>query len=997
MNMNTIKLGKYIHYEGNNYEAIGMVNHSQTFDVMVLYKPSGTDELWACPVDVWNEIVEHNGRKSPRFIHEDDIKPIFDEIETDEIAVKRSKKAEKIDLFLSLFTGRTDVYAKRWENPGKGIAGYVPDCSNAWSYTCAKKSGKKIKCSECSARSFIPYDDKAIEKHFKGSLIAGVYPMLPDETCKFLAFDFDAKHYTPEELKRDVSAIRSVCDEIGINMAVERSRSGKGIHFWIFFSEYISAAVARKFGSSLITYTMNKHHELPFKTYDRLIPTQDSLPKGGFGNLIALPFQDKPRNEGNTVFLDENFTPYDDQWTYLAQIHRYSLSEIEQLTRQLSPTSDIGDLLQASEHTDEKPWEKKPASKSNLQKSYFPECARIVQANMLYIEKAGFKSPALNALKRLAAFRNPEFYKAQAMRLSTHKKARIISCSDETEQYICLPRGLENEVIAMLDEYDVNFDVTDERNNGRTIDVIFAGKLRGEQQSAADALLAHDNGILSATTAFGKTVIGAFLISERKVNTLILVNRRNLMEQWVDKLQQFLNINEEPVPEYTPTGRLRKKNIIGQIGDGKTSISSIIDVAVMQSLVSGEEVKELVKNYGMVIVDECHHVSAFSFEQIMKAVNAKYVYGLTATPTRKDGHHPIINMQCGKIRYKVDAKKQAEERPFDHYIIPRFTQFQKPMHREGDYENYQIICTDICENENRNNLIINDVIFAVKQGRNPIILSERVSHVQYLAATLNEKLKNVIALTGGKSKQSREALESVANIPIDEPFVLVATGKYIGEGFDMPRLDTLFLAMPISWTGTVQQYAGRLHRLFEGKNEVQIYDYVDIHVPYMDRMHQKRLKSYASIGYKAKDTATPIEEVHTIFDSESFSTVYFADIMAAKMEIVIVSPFLKTWRLNQALPILKQATAKVTVITKPSENYPERDRGTVEHCLKTLADNGIFIKTKDHIHQKFAVLDQRLVWYGSINLLSYGTKSKESIMRIDSIGIADELLRAIIS
>nr|WP_277445192.1 DEAD/DEAH box helicase family protein [Pelotomaculum isophthalicicum] len=581
------------------------------------------------------------------------------------------------------------------------------------------------------------------------------------------------------------------------------------------------------------------------------------------------------------------------------------------------------------------------------------------------------------------------------MRLSTFDKPRIISCSDETKQYLCLPRGLEDEVCELLEDNGVRIQFNDETNRGRKIDVEFKGELRGEQQQAADALLMHNNGILSATTAFGKTVIGARLIADCKVNTLILVHRTNLLSQWVERLNEFLIINEEPIIELTPKGRKRKKTVIGRIGGGKNNPSGIIDVAVMQSLVSGDEVKELVRDYGMVIVDECHHVSAFSFEQILKAANAKYVYGLTATPTRQDGHHPIIYMHCGKIRYRVDAKEQATVRPFEHFVIPRFTRFQKPTHQDESKWTITDIYNDIQNSELRNSLILQDVTAAVEQGRNPIILTERTEHVKYLASQLKPRIKNVIALTGGETqKKSRETLQTVADIAEDESFVLVATGKYVGEGFDMPRLDTLFLAMPISWKGTLQQYAGRLHRLYEGKNEVQVYDYVDVHVAMLEKMYQKRLRGYAAIGYKAKGTPQPLEEVHSIFDSHTFFPVYSADILAARTEILIVSPFVTKRRILSALNYMTAANAKVTVVTKPPENYVEKDRAKIAECIELLTQHGITVKTKDRIHQKFAIMDQRIVWYGSINFFSYGT-SEESVMRIENMGIAGELLWSI--
>ena len=990
----TTKLGRYIHFEGNEYEAANVAAHSETHEEMVIYHaPDNSAELWVCPADVWNEPIEHNGRKIKRFTHIDEMAQLVAE-PPDGIHMQ-SPSEDKIALFMSLFTGREDVYAKRWENAKKEKSGYSPDCFRAWSPICPKSSKTKVKCGECTEQRFVPFDTQVVEKHLKGELTIGVYPMLPDETCRFLAFDFDAKVYAPAELRRDVSAIREVCAELDICMAVERSRSGKGIHFWIFFAENIPVNIARKFGSSLITYAMNKHHELPFKTYDRLIPTQDSLPKGGFGNLIALPLQKYPRKQGNSVFVDDNFNPYADQWHYLHHVKKYTLAEIEKFIRQLTPDGELGELHRASDSDDEKPWENKKTV-PKLAKVDFPEKVKVVHANMLYIEKVGISSPALNTLKRLAAFSNPEFYKAQAMRLSTHDKPRVISCSSETEQYMCLPRGLDNDAYAIMREHGVEVVQVDETTKGREIKVEFNGVLRGEQQQASDALLAHDNGILSATTAFGKTVVGAYLIANRKVNTLILVHRTNLLHQWIDRLNEFLIVDEEPEEEYTPKGRKRKKSVIGQIGGGKTSLSSIIDVAVMQSLVSKDEVKDLVKNYGMVIVDECHHVAAFGFEQIMKAVNAKYMYGLTATPTRKDGHHPIINMHCGKIRYKVDAKQQAEERPFDHFIIPRFTRFQKPAHQDESKWEFPDIYKDIQNNELRNSLILQDVISAVEQSRNPIILSERTDHVKMIAELLNTHTKNVFVLIGGASqKQNREILHEINAIPEDEPLVIVATGKYVGEGFDMPRLDTLFLTMPISWKGTVQQYAGRLHRLCEGKREVQIYDYVDVHVAKLERMYQKRLKGYASIGYKAKGTAPPIDDVHSIYDSPMFSSVYSADILAARTEVLIVSPFLTKRRILSSLQYLSAASAKVTVVTKPLDNYPEKEQGKIDTCIKLLEQHGITVRTKDRIHQKFAVMEQRLIWYGSINLLSYGDNSEESIMRIESADIAGELLRSI--
>ena len=985
-----IKPGKYVHFKGKEYEVIGIATHSETSEEMVVYRALyGEGGLWVRPSKMWNDIVDHEGRRVNRFTHIDDFLP---EAEPRNGVYKFSKPSEKIELFLSYFTGREDVYAERYVSKA-GKPGYAPVCNNIWKPGCLKLSGKKANCKRCPTHDFTLYNASVVRKHLEGDITVGLYPNYPDETCRFLAFDFDGKEYDQEDLRRDVTVVREVCSAKNIDVALERSRSGNGIHLWIFFSENIPTKTARKLGSSLITYATGINHKIPFRTYDRMFPTQDTLIDDGLGNCIALPLQKAPRAENNSVFVDEQFVAYDDQWRYLSNIKKYSLEEVEAFTRQLAPTGELGYLHRDAE--DEKPWESnKPEQK--LTRFDFPDTVRVVYANMLYIEKAGIASSALNALKRMAAFSNPEFYRNQAMRLSTHDKPRIISCSEETEQYLCLPRGLRKEVVELLESNGVNVQLSDEANGGRSIDVLFCGELRDEQQQAADALLSYDNGILSAATAFGKTVISAYVIAEKKVNTLILVHRGSLLSQWIDRLNSFLLINDEPMIELTPKGRKRKKLKVGQIGGGKNNPSGIIDVAMMQSLVSKDVVRDIVKDYGMVIMDECHHGSAFSFEQILKATNARYIYGLTATPTRKDGHHPIIYMHCGKIRYRVDAKAQAEARPFEHFVIPRFTRFRKPAHRIDGKWSPGIAYGDIQSDELRNDLIIQDVVAAVEQGRNPIILSERVEHVKHIAAQLKPYMKNVIPLTGGGSqKESREVLNLVTDVPEDEPVVLVATGRYIGEGFDLPRLDTLFLTMPISWKGTLQQYAGRLHRTYEGKNEVQVYDYVDVHDEMLEKMYQKRLRGYAGIGYKTKGTPQPLEDVHSIFDNHTFYPIYLTDISAAQSEILIVSPFVSKRRVLSALDTLANLKGIVTVVTKPPEDYIEKDRLKIAECIELLAKSGITVRTRERIHQKFAIMDQRVVWYGSINLLSYG-RSEESIMRIENVDIALELLGGII-
>jgi superfamily II DNA or RNA helicase len=905
-----------------------------------------------------------------------------------------SDSSAKIHLFMSLFKGRSDVYAKRWENKNKGISGYSPVCLNQWQAGVCKKP--IISCSKCENKDYAALDEDAIENHLRGNIVAGVYPMLQDETCHFLAVDFDEADW-----QNDISVFRDICIELSIPFAVERSRSGNGGHVWFFFEAHVSAALARKFGTTLLTAAMNKRHEIQFKSYDRLFPSQDTMPKGGLGNLIALPLQKTAREKSNSEFIDEHFQSYEDQWAFLSTIQRISHNRIEEVISEIGEGNELGVLKQDEEEGPEKPWETSK-TKIELQRDDFPERIEIVRANMLFISKEGISQKAMNRLKRFASFKNPMFYKQQAMRLPTYGHPRVISCADETEAYLCLPRGCEPELVSELEKLGIEIQHIDKTHQGRRIDVEFNGQLRDEQSLALSHLLQNDTGILSGTTAFGKTIVAIKLIAEKKVNTLILVDKVSLLSQWKEKLLEFLMVNE-PLPQQPATpakkrGRKKKVSLIGQLGSGKNSLNGIVDIAVMQSLSRKGEVRECVKDYGMIIADECHHASAFTYEQILKTTNAKYIYGLTATPTRKDGHHPILFMHCGPIRYRDNPKKQAEKRPFDHYIVPRFTSLRVPLDKDEQEVSIQQLYTEIMESDFRNQQIIDDVLNNYHQGRNCIVLSLRTAHVESLAKRLKEKATDVFALMGGMGrKATRETFQSIADIPADRNIILVATGHFIGEGFDEPRLDTLFLAMPISWKGTLQQYAGRLHRLYESKKEVKIYDYVDIQVRMLEKMYQKRLNGYASMGYKAKGEELDDTPLDIIFDKDNFLPVFNQDINAAKKEILIVSPFVRKMRTLQMTKHLKVALEKnvrILVVTRPKEDFKPKDHAIIQRTLNLLTDCGANVVFKSNIHQKFAVMDQKVVWYGSINLLSYGS-AQESIMRIESVNIANELVKSI--
>lgn len=607
-------------------------------------------------------------------------------------------------------------------------------------------------------------------------------------------------------------------------------------HVWVFFDAPVPAVLARKMGCALLTQTMERRHQVGLDSYDRFFPNQDTLPKGGFGNLIALPLQWMPRQNGNSLFVDDDLRPYPDQWQLLMSIRRVGADQVEWIvndaTRQgqvmgvkLSMTDDGGDAprtLLPSRRKSEKPI---PGP--------FPESVEIIRSNLVFIPKADLPEPMLNRMIRIAAFQNPEFYKAQAMRLPTWDKPRVISCSEEIAQHLALPRGCLQEVRELLKEHGISVVIRDERYAGKPIGINFYGNLRDDQAEAIRQTLRHDEGVLCAPTAFGKTVVAAKLIADRAVNTLVLVHRQQLLEQWCARLAVFLGL---------------PANAIGQVFGGKDTRTGFIDVALLQSMQRKGEVKDCVAEYGHVITDECHHLTAFSFEQVTRQVKAKFIVGLTATPTRKDGHHPIIFMQCGPLRFNLSAREAAELSPFQHLVSPRHTGFRMPL--DGADLTIHDAYTALVTNEERNQQIARDVIQAVREGRTPLVLTNRTDHLERLASGLSE-IPHVVILRGGMGKKQRQAAaETLASIPDGTPRVLLATGSYIGEGFDDSRLDTLFLTMPISWRGTLQQYVGRLHRIHQGKKVVRVFDYVDAQVPMLGRMYEKRMKGYRAIGYE---------------------------------------------------------------------------------------------------------------------------------------------------
>ncbi len=737
--------------------------------------------------------------------------------------IKEISSEEKIRIFEEVFKGRKDIYAKRWASNKTGKSGYSPACANEFNQSKCDKP--RMKCSECPYRELLPLTESVIKKHLRGDITIGIYPLLPGDICNFLVIDFDKKTY-----KQDVLAFWNTCDEFNIPIYVERSRSGNGAHVWMFFEESMPAKVARKVGNILLTKTMEKK-SLDLDSYDRIFPNQDTIPKGGFGNLIALPFQGKSAKLGNTVFVNRRFEPIENQIEVLINIKKMKYEEIYEFVDKYKDDDYKEFDIQELENEEELP------QKDNLKDIIFSNNIQCMIENQIYINKSNLLPKEITYLKRLASFTNPKFYELQKLRMPIFYETtpRIISCFEEGDTYLVLPRGCMDKIKEICKASKVKLILKDKREKGTPTDYKFIGTLDKKQEKAMNQLLLHDIGVLSAATGFGKTVISAKIISELKTNVLIIVNRNNLLEQWKEKLSYFLGIS---------------KKEIGQIGGGKENLNGKLDIASFQSLYKRENLDELVKNYGLVIVDECHHVAAFSFERVLKSMRAKHVYGLTATPTRKDGWHKIIYMQCGDIRCRVNNKDSKSSKK----VIVRKTNYRYAPLEEMETISFSEILNDMSHNELRNSIILQDVKQSVADGRIPIVLTERLEHLNILKQKLEELHVPVVIYKGNMGKKkTKEMQEIIQNADKNQQArIILATSSSIGEGFDDSRLDTLFLTMPVSWKGRIIQYVGRLHRNHKDKEELIVYDYLD-NMRILERMYYKRIKGYKALGYEIEE------------------------------------------------------------------------------------------------------------------------------------------------
>lgn len=909
------------------------------------------------------------------------------------IVTSASPARDKLELFRNLFTGRKDVYAHGYRRKDGGI-GYTPACANEWkSGICPKASHQRVKCTECSSRVFPELSDAAIIAHFRGNDdrlrdVIGQYVLDKDSNTKVLVIDFDGADW-----KEATNAIRHVAKSHGIDAAVERSRSGNGAHVWFFFLGLTSAKTARDFGSSLITEAATLNKTITFEAFDRMLPAQSTIPEGGFGNLIALPFQGKAQRKGNSVFVDEQFEPFPDQWLYLSQIQLIPRVTVQSLIESIENRPH--GIAPAAEANTTAPHSQRPRKRLPLTPRDFPSSLSVTQADMLYIPEKSLSPAAQMEIRRLASFANPEFFRAQSMHQSVFGKPRYIDLSELRDGYVAIPRGCKTQLEWLLQEAGVSAHYSDKRKSNNPIVMTFNGTLRPEQQIAAEQMLGYEDGIMSAPTGFGKTVIGAYLIAAIGLPTLVIVPKTALIAQWKSQLERFLDITDNREPVRTPRGRISKRQppLIGQIGGGKTAISRLIDIASFQSLSgkdpqTGEPIaKEFVRDYGLIICDECHHAAAPQLELVLKSAPAKYVYGLSATPERSDGLTRALSMLCGPVRYIVDPKKQAIQQGIQRVVRPRFTGIRLPTYEPG--ASFNQILDLLCAHAARNEVIVDDALEAASNARHPLVLSKRKKHAEELCRLLQSRGHEPILLTGEIDAKERKAILNSLPGFEHEHRIIVATESLLGEGFDLSYLDTLLIATPISWDGSITQQAGRLHRSHEGKQRVEIFDYVDLSIPMLARMYQKRLKTYAKLGYEvcaANDNRQ--DDRNILVRSTRAVEALVNDIENASKSIFIAAPYASAACLEKLAAALADAATRGIALEISIASTPRDDVKAI------FAEMNVNYLIKAEGRLCASVIDEETVWYGAIPLLAFPKKEDCSI-RFKSSEVAAELLSEI--
>ena len=917
--------------------------------------------------------------------------------------IKKFDVTDKIasDFFMMFCRGRKDLYDLRYTNPKTGKNGYYTQCFNRWDRGCHIQKKDGVRCKDCELRAYKPVTLPLIKAHMNGTDpngndVVAIYPMLENNLCQLLVFDFDnhAKGAEQEDYaniddrwKEEINALRRICKNLDVDAVVERSRSGRGAHLWIFFKEMIPARLARKFGFALLEKGAESVNLKSFKYYDRMIPTQDALPEGGLGNVIALPLQGMALKSGNSAFVDENWNAYEDQLKVLAGTRRLTRQEIEDY---LSLWYSTG--FTSEDNGTDAPWDKN----SEIEAGSVKGVVRIVLADRIYIDSSGMSNKTKRQLRRMATFSNKQYFQNQAMDMPNYDESRFIYLGSDEGKYIVLPRGLREDIQKKFDNAGIRYKIEDKRTQGRELNISFKGELRESQIPAAETMLENETGILHAATAFGKTVVCCDMIARRGISTLILVDRADLMNQWIKRLDEFLDIDEE-LPEYqTKTGRTRKrKSLIGNLQGAHDTLTGIVDVAMIRSLKKKDGFHPMLKEYAQVYFDECHHAASESAIEVLQEINAKYVYGVTATPKRGDGKEKINEFLLGPIRYRFTAKDRAEEQNIDHLVYPRFTRTVKPHHlSKTPYGNdaYELIRN----NDVRDEQIIRDVADCVQAGRTPVVLTKYVDHANKLSERLKKYADRLILLTGANGTKVRRAqVKELNEVDDSDSLILVGTGSLLGEGFDFPRLDTLFMATPVSGENVVEQYVGRLNRDYDGKENVIVYDYVDSHIPKFDKMYAARLKAYKKIGYElCVNMDGEKQKANAIYDIENYAETYWKDLEEANSAVVVSSPRLNNQKVDRIINMLgkrRELGVKVTIVTWHPDAYKYGKDDVRMELMERLRKAGFEIRLVEESCEHYAVIDNEIVWYGSVNLLSK-EDAEDNLMRVCSKDIAAELL-----
>ena len=904
---------------------------------------------------------------------------------------------ETVQLFYKYFWGRKDVYAKRYESKA-GRTGYYPQCVNQWSRNCTIGKARHNGCGNCEHRQWKELDIETVKSHLLGLShrcddVIGVYPLFPNGTCRFIVFDFDNHAMgaenkdganIDEQWKEEVDVLRKVCEENQLAPIVERSRSGRGAHVWIFFKEPVDASLARRFGNALIHKGEEQISVPSFKYYDRLLPTQNEVQGEGLGNLIALPLQGRARKEGNSVFVDSNWNAYPDQIAVLKQTPRLTKEELEDCIRKWFP------YIPGT--TFDKPW--------RGDEKFHPEDVRgdlqITLANRIYVDIRNLQPRIINQIRRIATYQNREYYKTLRMGRKVFDMSQMIDLSEADPRYASIPRGCLEELVEKLSEGEISYSISDERCVGNSIDVHFNGELWEKQQIAANEMMKYETGILDAATAFGKTVVGSYLISQRKVSTLILVQHVELIEQWKKELEKFLEINEE-CPEYqTKTGRIKKRESpIGILHGAKDTTTGIVDIAMVGSAYKKGDFHFRLQEYGMVILDECHHAAAETSYQVLNACKAKFVYGVSATPEREDFKTKTNYMLLGPVRHRFSVREQNQQYGLDCFVYPRFTRTVLPRSKDEKpslNEAYTIVREDSLRTEQ----IVNDVKMCLGESRCPLILTRFKSHAREIYERSKDLADHVFLLYGDQNEKERKQVRAeMERVSAQESMILISINSMIGEGFNFPRFDTLFLTIPISGEGPLIQYVGRLNRKFPGKKQVVVYDYVDRNIGIFENMYTKRLREYQQMGYEViSSLKIDHQKTNVIYDMESYLERYKEDLVTAAKEIIVSSPSLRENKIDQFVNMVKNGQEHgvgIVVVTWHPDTYPYDSAEVRMRQMEKLRQNGIRVYyVSDHC-EHYTIIDHEIVWYGSLNFLGK-EDAEDNLMRIYNKEIAKELM-----